>query len=171
MENWFAIRSYQLVSWSIMVLMGTSVVKIRLRCKPLLRMLKCQICLWVIVNVNMLMRKVLIWVQAIPGLWLANPSLLLKLDYGSELICKLTLILFVFNRYVNLTWVYCWIGVAQVHLLGQKRDIVLVPTNRLPLLAVANKVCWKWLGQRLLWSQLRLLLKGLIVDKLLSGWA
>ena len=56
MENWFAIRSYQLVGRSIMVLMGTSIVKIWLRLQLLLRMLECQIGLRVIVNVNMLMR-------------------------------------------------------------------------------------------------------------------
>ena len=89
-----------------MVLMGTSVVKIRFRCILLLRMLECQIGLRVIVNVNMLMRKVLIRVQVIPCLRLANASLLLKLDYGSELLCELTLILLVFNRYVDLPRVY-----------------------------------------------------------------
>ena len=56
MENRFAIRSYQLVGRSIMVLMGTSIVKIGLRLQLLLRMLECQIGLRVIVNVNMLMR-------------------------------------------------------------------------------------------------------------------
>ena len=56
MENGLAIRSYQFVSRSIMVLMHlvSSVVKIRLCCLLLLRLLKCNIGLRVILDGNLM---------------------------------------------------------------------------------------------------------------------
>ena len=56
MENRLAIRSYQFVSRSIMVLMHlvSSVVKIRLRCLLLLRLLKCKVGLRAILDGNLM---------------------------------------------------------------------------------------------------------------------
>ena len=135
-ENRFTIRSYKLVGWTIMVLMGTTIVEIRLNCLLLLRLLNCQICLRVIRDGN-LMRKVLIWVDSIPSPLLNTTSLLLKLDNWTKLLSELALGFLVSRWYFNLSRVNYLIWVPHVHLLGHKRDVVLVP---------ANEVRWEWLG-------------------------